>query len=286
MGPSHPTPRRGPPAIFVSCESGRERKCQREALELLHHYYYLSRPSIQTEGQLEDKPPAAEKTLTLEEELTMLRKGAAAEEVLSYEQNAKRPRTATANNASRKQITAMKSPFSVYDTGMRGMVCILCILPGSELIPYDNIVAEIRASKGKDNDDSKTGEESRVGGIESNSKHQVSIGTEEDHVDKRAGDDPPGTNAPLWDPVDTVKCILRDAAKANKGSDTNNNLSTHNDGSVSKEIISSQPPGSRFISRILPMQTTVSSVSQKIFLRFVKLNIIFNHSSVMHPWKR
>ena len=266
MGPSHPTPRRGPPAIFVSCESGRERKCQREALELLHHYYYLSRPSIQTEGQLEDKPPAAEKTLTLEEELTMLRKGAAAEEVLSYdEQNAKRPRTATANNASRKQITTMKSPFSVYDTGTRGMVCILCILPGSELIPYDNIVAEIRASKGKDNDDSKTGEESRVGGIESNSKHQVSIGTEEDQVDKRAGDDPPGTNAPLWDPVDTVKCILRDAAKANKGSDTNNNLSTHNDGSVSKEIISSQPPGSRFISRILPMQATVSSVLRKYF---------------------
>jgi len=36
----------------------------------------------------------------------------------------------------------MKSPFSVNDTGIRGMVCLVCTLPDCELVPYDDILSE------------------------------------------------------------------------------------------------------------------------------------------------
>ncbi len=76
----------------------------------------------------------------------------------------------------------------------------------------------------------------------SNRKHPKSMGLDQ------------GTNTPLWDPVGTVKCIMMDAANANSDKSSSNN----NGGSVAKGIIASQPPGSRFISRILPLQATVS----------------------------
>ena len=150
-----PAPRRGPPALFVSCESGREKKCQREALELIHHYYYASRPALlqnktqSSEGKIAPSPtPLEEVPLSLDEELSMLRKGATAEEVIMYEPNSKRPRNGS-KNATSKQLSSMKSPFSIYDTGVRGMVCIVCTVPGCEMIPYDDILAEIRAANEK-----------------------------------------------------------------------------------------------------------------------------------------
>ncbi|KAK1745325.1 hypothetical protein QTG54_004616 [Skeletonema marinoi] len=147
------TSRRGPPAIFVTCESGREKKCQREALELMHHYYYLSRQAQDeendttikqtqnldikgvnatdddavTNNEEQKQQQQEEKPLSLEEELSLLRKGVMAEEVLTYERNSKRQKE--------------------YESGVRGMICILCNLPGSELIPYDEIVAKIHAAR-------------------------------------------------------------------------------------------------------------------------------------------
>jgi hypothetical protein len=274
------TPRRGPPAIFVSCEAGRERKCQREAMELIHHYYYASRPSMmQNQAQYDDEKKYLAKdvasyvhedqSLSLEEELAMLRKGAAAEEVLSYEPNLKRPRTFS-TNATPEQISSMKSPFSVYDTGMRGMICILCTLPGCEMVPYDEMLSNIRGAKEKSGsaDASGNGNKGKSNGNPTTvNRDSVLSDSPKDHGSE---DHAP----PLWDPVETVKCIFRDAKSASKGGNATNVDSTKDEGiiigqgvggekkpSVPSELSESPPPGSRFITRMIPMQTTVSTVA-------------------------
>ena len=246
-----PTPRRGPPALFVSCESGREKKCQREALELIHHYYYASR-SANSEGiTTATSPPSTpqeEVPLSLDEELSMLRKGATAEEVISYEPNSKRPRKGS-KNATSKQLSSMKSPFSIYDTGMRGMVCILCTMPGCEMIPYDDILAEIRAAnekkEGKNTANVATGKE------DGNDDYSKAMKNDTTKTKESKGDD---GNKVSWDPVETVRCILRDG----KGDIEQGNNSEKE---VSKEL-STGVPGSRFILRLLPMQATVSWLSK------------------------
>ncbi|KAL9191145.1 hypothetical protein ACHAXT_000851 [Thalassiosira profunda] len=268
-GPPHPTPRRGPPAVFVTCESGREGKCRREALELLHHYYYASRPGMHADGPGENEAAAKgdateDRSLSLEEELALLRKGAAAEEVLSYESDPKRQKTAN-GTPSKKNASSMKSPFSVYDVGNRGMVCILCTLPGCEMVPYDDILAEIRASKetGGDatkpdaGDSTKAKEDAAPGG-----KHPMTKSND------GAADEIPDA---LWDPVETVRCILRDAKPVDKDADgaiksggESDEKDCQNEASVSNGVAVSPPPGSRFISRILPVQATCYSSVEEI----------------------
>ena len=267
-----PAPRRGPPALFVSCESGREKKCQREALELIHHYYYASRPALlqnktqNSEGKIAPSPtPLEEVPLSLDEELSMLRKGATAEEVIMYEPNSKRPRNGS-KNATSKQLSSMKSPFSIYDTGMRGMVCILCTVPGCEMIPYDDILAEIRAAnekkEGKNTANVATGKED---GNEDYSKAIMQNDTTKTKESK--GDD---GNKVSWDPVETVRCILRDVKCLNQNGGNNDDESDgkgdieqgNNEKEVSKELSTYPAPGSRFILRLLPMQATVSWLSK------------------------
>ena len=203
-----------------------------------------------------------EQSLSLEEELAMLRKGAAAEEVLSYEPNSKRPRTAS-TNATSEQISSMKSPFSVYDTGMRGMVCILCTLPGCEMVPYEDILSDIRGAKETGDSADATGNDNKIESSEDSATVNNDSVLSESSNEHGSEDHAP----PPWDPVETVKCIFRDAKSASKGvNDTNvDNAKDGGQGvggetktSVPSELSESPPPGSRFISRMIPMQTTVN----------------------------
>jgi len=300
-----PTPRRGPPAIFVTCESGREKKCQREALELIHHYYYASRPSLQHGKKSEDEGTSPLESLTkgetmenrplsLEEEVSMLRRGAAAEEVLSYEPDSKRPRNGSENASSKQIKSSMKSPFSIYDTGLRGMVCILCTLPDCEMVPYTDILAEIRASK---ETDSKDTEHVATGSNEAKKTDEDDNGTvAKDRIVSQTSKESnentslnPLTGPTLWDPVETVKCIFQDAKKCSKEGSNDTNGSPNDEekkdeqeeleqkeASVPKELLASPPPGSRFILRILPMQATcyasveeIKAVSTLLLKRFL-----------------
>jgi hypothetical protein len=311
-------------------------------LELLHHYYYASRGAInddiehtEKDSTLSNAASSASTTtttettatvsssLTLEEELAMLRKGAAAEEVLSYQPNSKRPRID--NDGGDVDVDddddAMKSPFAIYDTGMRGMICILCTLPQCEYIPYDEILMQLRNSKEDsnnnknedmpsctskndaivchDNDaDEQTASVSAsaavaaaAASIDDNKKQSLNEESEE-AVNQNI--DIPSPPPILWDPVQTVKCILSDAKRKRMSSDeaesgkknTTNSTSIVNIESSGNETFAS-PPGSRFISRILPMQATVRSfyfvfpifhLSHTLFWTFI---LIF----VMHPNK-
>lgn len=264
-GPQGAAARRGPPAIFITCESGRERKCQREAMELINHYYYTSRPSAMTEQHQTqygdekilttdvstmnyDAQKKEEKPLNLEEELAMLRRGAAAEEVLSYEPNSKKTRTTAGNGiATSEQISSMKSPFLVYETGMRGTLCILCTLPESEMVPYDDILSDIRKTKenGIRNSDATGG----VGNSESTENFTTANHDSLRPSESLKEDGSNGTIPPPWDPVETVKFIFRDAKNASKSIDDDTNID------IAKQT-GANPPGSRFISRMIPMQAT------------------------------
>jgi tRNA(Ser,Leu) C12 N-acetylase TAN1 len=238
-------PCRGFPAIFFTCETGREKKCQREALELIHHYYYLSKA-----GSDSDKDDANEndtksshandEPLSLDEELKMLRKGAAAEEVLNYERNPKRPRYET------KGTKSMKSPFVVHDVGMKGIVCVVFSLEGSEVIPYSDIVAALRPKEKNDEDgsDAKVSDDDDAKDSQENS----SAGNTIDATRK----------SPPWDPIETVGVILREVG----GSKHNDNAVTDtSSGEANPEAaVSTSPPGSRFILRMIPIQATVSNI--------------------------
>ncbi|KAL7508654.1 hypothetical protein ACHAXN_005728 [Cyclotella atomus] len=233
-------PCRGFPAIFFTCETGREKKCQREALELIHHYYYLSKA-----GSDSDKDDANEndtksshandEPLSLDEELKMLRKGAAAEEVLNYERNPKRPRYET------KGTKSMKSPFVVHDVGMKGIVCVVFSLEGSEVIPYSDIVAALRPKEKNDED----GSDAKVSDDDAkDSQENSSAGNTIDATRK----------SPPWDPIETVGVILREVG----GSKHNDNAVTDtSSGEANPEAaVSTSPPGSRFILRMIPIQAT------------------------------
>lgn len=259
-------PRRGPPAIFVTCESGRENKCKREALELLHHYYYLSREdgnnSFQqtaTSDQIADhsSPIAAahhdtdesnsleeqqKQPLSLEEELSLLRKGVMAEEVLTYERNPKRHKGVDDSNGAgksnnKKLLSSMKSPFSIYESGVRGMICVLCNLKGSEMIPYDDIVAKVKSAKDEEAISSANNDT-----IEDNQVVCKSIDKGNEKSDEE--DSSSNMQTVLWDPVDTVRCIIEGVIKECSPNATPKLLSS--------------APSSRFITRMIPMQATVS----------------------------
>ncbi len=298
---SHHRPRRGPPAIFVTCEAGREHKCKRETFELLHHYYYASRGANNDDEKgtvsstsfsaTTTAPPSTtpflSSSLTLEEELSMLRKGAVADEVLSHQPNSKRPRF-EGDDYGGDCGASMKSPFAIYDTGMRGMICILCTLPQCEYIPYDEILMQLRIAKenkkkednhcssGNDGDMQRaavttttttTTTLAAIAAVEDDEEGPSSSLPRGDQEEAR-GDQKTNNPSPiLWDPVQTVKCILGDAKRKRKSDDDEEGQKSNYDSPPNSNIecamtsddqTISSPPGSRFISRILPMQATVS----------------------------
>eukprot|EP00546_Thalassionema_frauenfeldii_P019548 CAMPEP_0178898302 /NCGR_PEP_ID=MMETSP0786-20121207/2254_1 /TAXON_ID=186022 /ORGANISM="Thalassionema frauenfeldii, Strain CCMP 1798" /LENGTH=281 /DNA_ID=CAMNT_0020569003 /DNA_START=29 /DNA_END=871 /DNA_ORIENTATION=- len=96
-------PKRGGPGIMMTCETGRERKCQQEGLHILN-YYALERMTNGTEEKC-----SSTNDLSLEDEIKKL-KGA--------------------------QNSRMES-FCVYDIGVRGMITFLCTMPNCNVvIPY------------------------------------------------------------------------------------------------------------------------------------------------------
>jgi hypothetical protein len=336
--------RRGPPAIFITCEVGREGKCQREAIELIHHYYYnnaivtttpsyasshINDASLTTTAnddtmlpkndsstqQLQEEEEEEPTSLSLEDELAMLRKGAAPEEVLSYfnnsnkkhndRPNSKQPRhtSATADvtftqqekrqKMSNSSNSSMKSPFIVYDTGMRGTVCIVCTIPQCELIPYDKILSTIRLLNSDNNNNCNNNEKNNgsiigSGGGSDDVDNETATARENTYVNKqRESTNEPTTGVVvngngklqdegnkdytthpssssssippplLWDPVETVRCIFRDTKK-NAATSTDDDSNNDTDARTRIGMNNIPPPGSRYITRMIPIQATVS----------------------------
>jgi hypothetical protein len=120
--PYQQNPKRGGPGVLLTCETGREVKCQREGLDILNHYCHSS-------ATVTKKDNETASSLNLEEELKMLR--------------------------SRKTANA-SSLFGVYDTGCRGSVFAMCTKQGCNLIPAIKVDSTDKSSRQEDGDECAT----------------------------------------------------------------------------------------------------------------------------------
>ena len=112
---SRKNPQRGGPGFLLCCETGREVKCQREALDIIgHHYFQIPSRKATKKGsdELKDR-----EVLTLDQEIALLKKGASTDIVL--------------HSSERIKIDDhnYKNPFQVYETGCRGTVFLMYVKP-------------------------------------------------------------------------------------------------------------------------------------------------------------
>lgn len=155
---------------MVLGETGRESKFQREAFDILQHYFYHSSTVTNTNQEKLDidtetatgiqnstgteagdshksNTDSPLNPLSLEDEIAMLRKGASADAVLL-------------GLGKESSVDKPKVPFRVYDTGCRGSVFIMCTMDHCELIKTKVSTAKhLHASIGDKDGSSLVGEE-------------------------------------------------------------------------------------------------------------------------------
>jgi len=226
-------PKRGAPGVLLTCETGRERKCEREGLEILD--YYLTSSNIATslsddcdQDDKEEEEDDKTTTLSLEEELKLLKS---------------------------KKGPSKSSAFKVYQTSCRGTIFVLCTLSNCNLIP--TIQTEYMLSK-----KNTTSEHLKIGspignddGDLSNKKlksETVTVETDKTHgapsidlaTHQRNDVATPFVQKTPWDPISTVRTIMSDT-----GNDSNK-----------------AAPRSRFVTRMIPIQATCFASSEELQL--------------------
>jgi tRNA acetyltransferase TAN1 len=135
-------PKRGPPGMLLTCETGRESKCRREGLEILNYYWNVN--SI-AHAETEDDATS----LSLEEELKQLQQ-----------------------QGHKDTDQSRKEPFHVYDTGCRGTVFVICTLPNAHLI--EPIITEYQKTKQQQQDDTAS-KKSKVDNTTTANSHQPPV---------------------------------------------------------------------------------------------------------------
>ena len=236
-------PQRGGPGILTLCETGRESKCQREALEILRHYFYNENSKTSDVNKTSDvggkDVDTSKSTLSLEEEIAMLKKGASADDVLS----------GIANPGDGLN----KSPFRVYETGCRGTVFIMCTMPDSELIATQISTAKAFHSKHQDTKIQEEGEEKEYTKSEGRETSETCFSKtkrkqQNENLDitsscakKQKVTDEGPKESYKWDPIETVNSILQDIREDK-----------------------TETPRSRFVSRMVPMQATCFASMEEI----------------------
>lgn len=178
----------GRPGILLTCETGKERICCREAIEILNHYYLDGNGGNNHVD--EDYKDARNENLSLEDELMILKsKGGALDESLSS--------------------------FSEYETSCRGTVFLLCTIPDCNLIP--TIQTQYMMSKKSDDKNHKKVMNSDDGittdvKAEKQKKEVHCEGTQVPPPKKL--DDTPtiisSKDILPWDPIKTVRRIMSD----------------------------------------------------------------------------
>lgn len=211
----------------MTCEQGKERKCQREGLEIINHYFSRMVGTKgghgddgdgdgKGDGSSQEPPPQGSSTLSLEEELKQLQ----------------------SNNDPQSDST-----FGIFETGCRGTVFALCTVPGSEMIP--SIKEQKKKSstpEAPDNDasgeESKEADEPEAKRIRAEKENSPS----DDKETSQAATTSASTGNPEWDPVPIVRQIFQDA---------------END--TAKDA-----PSSRFVTRMIPIQVTCYASEEEL----------------------
>lgn len=234
-------PKRGAPGMLLTCETGRERKCQREGIDILNHY--LTTPDVATPSDHDSKEEGGEKTtaLSLEEELKLLKS---------------------------KKGSSESSSFGVYETSCRGTVFVLCTLSNCNLIPNiqteymlskkNNTTSEVSKSESPTLSDDDGNDDGNDDCDESNKKiKSETVGSETVKTDDApstslTSTEPENNDAttpliqetPPWDPISTVRTIMSDI-------DNDSNKAA---------------PRSRFVTRMIPMQATFFASPEELEL--------------------
>jgi tRNA acetyltransferase TAN1 len=254
-------PKRGAPGVLLTCETGRERRCEREGLEILNYYQCDKnggeggegdRPSSSSKGTDADDGKGKKQdeennsSLTLEEELKLLK--------------------SQGGNLE-------SSAFAEYDTSCRGTVFILCTLPNCDLIPTIQTQYTQSNNSNNNNDDIKSESEntkseselSNVKVTEEEKKDKTCIGpNDEKKIDETSAITSSevhknennnnvssslieSSSSPLpspWDPISTVRSVMSDI-----------------DNDTNKAV-----PRSRFVTRMIPIQATCFASPEELTL--------------------
>lgn len=285
--------RRGEAGVLLTCEHGREIKCEREGLEMLQFYMdqrYPQHHHHQSSSGEERKPVEKRQSsnsnekASLEQELVQLRQNNQQLLVALKQQPTTTPSRTTKKN---KQTLLLRqhSDFVVYDTGCRGTILAICIRPNFRLIPI--------SKKQQDNDnpcdkpETRPEKRSSIGNNEEESEQAVTresdnhAPTTEDKTSDSAlsttvreakthsvsaitNHPAPNANEP-WDPVTMVHSIFKQLQPIHddKGDKTNQSAVA--------------PPSSRFVTRMIPLQAIcfaslddIQATATALLVRFLR----------------
>jgi tRNA acetyltransferase TAN1 len=232
-------PKRGGAGFLLTCETGRERKCKREGLDIISHYYSRSclkqkkeEDGTATSIEKEDAGTAAaeekasptsttaKKELTLEEEIVLLQGGASADQVLVA------GAIDSAKQSADGKKMAKEIPFKFYDTGCRGMALYLAE-------PETNLSNDV-----EDSVDDTTKSETNVETAAKKQKvNEEENGDEGNAISTTFSNKWDNYKLPSFDPVPLVKDVMDDVL--------------HPDNANARAA-----PRSRFLTRLIPVQAT------------------------------
>ena len=210
-------PRRGGPGILLTCETGRDSKAKRESLEILLHYWSLRNSNASGSNEKTDEPE--QKKLSLEDEIAMLKKNKKKDYLLSE-----------------------------YDTGCRGTVSLLCVLPGCALVGAMD-KASTKNNETKNDDDDQLTKKQKVDQDVMEAPDNQAAKPEPTEETNEESSKPqqllprlydPSIPTP-WDPLEVVQKIITDI-----------------------QINNTDAPSSRFISRMIPIQGTCYATIDEI----------------------
>ena len=193
-------PRRGPPGILLTCETGREFKCRREGLEILE--YYWKQMMYEKDGNKKKQEDQKEERQSLDEELAALKQ-----------------------TASKSAKAESSSPFVEFKTGCRGSVFLLSKEANESTLELSDKVDDANKSGPGGISPAKRQrcDESSEAAAVPNGPQEASK-TPEKKVEYK----------PSWEPLELVQKIFEDVGRGD-------------DSSI---------PGSRFVTRIIPIQGT------------------------------
>ena len=229
---------------MFTCETGREVKCHREGMEMLQYYVgkeTKAAPSTEESSQEDegmkkksDKPKAP---LSLEEELAQLREQAP-------------------NHSKKKNQLQQDSEWGLMDLGCRGTVMVLRTRPDFNWIPP--LIKHGISKEQKDNDatdkEEPDGKKMKMNGstemgqkpsTESSVHTKSSVSPMKDpSAVKRAIQDfmAQPSSSSSWNPVDVVREVLRET----------------------KAATNPEAPSSRFVTRMIPLQSTCFASLEEI----------------------
>lgn len=182
----HANPKRGGPAMMLTCERGRESKSHREALDILRHYYQNNKkhktiattsPVVKSKKLLHDSFNSAR--LSLDDEIELLKKGVAADDVL--------------RDNSTKSDHGKCAPFQEYRVDCGGIVFIMCTLHSQHSTLNHNNDDELNnMSKGATTDEKST--------MDEENKNETVLNTKKRKV-------PTSTD---WDPIHVLNQVIND----------------------------------------------------------------------------